>query len=50
MTNKKLIQTIEEKFFERLEDKTSWGKEEVKKLFLVVKADVLLDRLEETKI
>ena len=49
MTHKKVKQTIQEKFFEKLENKTSWGKEEVKKLFLTVQVDVLLDKLEEKK-
>lgn len=46
--NKNVYEKIEEEFLKRLETKTSWGKEELKKMYTQVKADVALQVLNET--
>lgn len=43
----KLLKELEIKFFEKLEEQTSWGKEQLKKMFLQVKSDVVLDALDK---
>lgn len=46
MTEKKLVEKIKKAFFEKLEEQTSWGKEQCKKAYLEVQNDVLLRELE----
>lgn len=41
MNNKEILDKIEKEFFARLEEKTSWGKEQLKVLYLTTKSDVL---------
>jgi len=43
MEEKKLVKAIQLEFFKRLDEQTSWGKEQLKKMYLEVQADVLLD-------
>lgn len=45
--SKKVIEQIQEEFFKRLDEKTSWGKEKLKNLYLEVKTKVLTNALEE---
>jgi uncharacterized membrane protein YcaP (DUF421 family) len=47
--DRKIIKEIEDRFFKKLEEQTSWGKEQLKKMFLQVKSDVLLDELDKEK-
>ena len=47
MNTKGLINQVKEVFFGRLERKTGWGKEEVKRQFEQALSDVLMDRLDD---
>ncbi len=42
---KKIMDDLEKKLFQKLEEKPSWGKEQIKKMFLQIKSDVLLDNM-----
>jgi hypothetical protein len=42
---KKIMLDLERKLFQKLEEKPSWGKEQLKKMFLQIKSDVLLDNI-----
>jgi len=42
-----VIRRIEKEFFERLDEKTGWGKEEIKKMYVQVERDVLIDVIKE---
>lgn len=45
--NKKLIKEIESKFIEKINQKNSWGKNEIKSIFSETVADVCLDFIDE---
>lgn len=45
MEIKEIYKKIEDTFFARVEEKTSWGKEELKKLWMKTKADVMEEAL-----
>lgn len=47
--NKDLFKAIKEKFFERLNRKTGWGKEEVKQEYINATNEVLVDFIESTE-
>lgn len=40
---------VKEEFFKELEKKTSWGKEQLKKLYIEIESKVLLEALNEKK-
>lgn len=46
MINTKIFTSLSEKFFARLERKTGWGKEEVKREFTEAAAEVVLEAMD----
>lgn len=41
-----IIQETKEEFFKRIDEKNSWGKNEIKNLFLETLTDVMIKRVE----
>ncbi len=41
-TSTEIIKDLQEEFFKKLEGKTSWGKNEVQKLYIETKNEVLM--------
>jgi len=47
MSSKKIITEIEKAFFERLGEKTSWGRNDIKNLYTQVQLEVLKENLDK---
>jgi len=48
-TNKELFESIRKKFFDRLNRKTGWGKEEVKQEYMNATNEALVEFIDATK-
>lgn len=46
-TKKELLEKLQIEFFKKLEQKTSWGRKEVKELYLTTKNEVLLAEVDK---
>lgn len=44
-----LLRDTKDAFFKKLEEKTSWGKEEVKKMYTEISNEVLMSHLDKVK-